>query len=109
MKKMLPPSATLVTLAACAPAYTPTASKPDSELSCLEIKAEIARAQDARTQAQNNKGVSGQNVAWFLFFWPGIIGNELNNSQVIQKADERIGQMNQAYTAKNCAATEAAK
>ena len=105
MKKPLCLMAPALLLAACAPAYSPTASKPDAELSCSEIRGEIARARDARSQAQSNKGVSAQNVAWFLLFWPGIVGNEYNNSQVIQKADERIAQMNRAYTAKHCTAS----
>ncbi len=109
MKKALMLSAVAVALAACAPRYTPSASKPDAELSCGEIRGEIARAQEARAQAQSNKGVSAQNVAWALLFWPGIVGNELSNSQVIQAADQRIAQMNQAYTAKRCATQPAGK
>lgn len=88
-------------LAACAPSFTPSA-KPDADLSCTEIRAELSRAQQARRDAQSNKGVSAQNVAWFLIFWPGIAANEITNSDVIRRADERIATLNQVYARKGC-------
>lgn len=89
-------------LASCAPRYNPNAQKPDSELSCVEIKDEIARAQNARNEAGKNRGLSGQNVAWAIFFLPGILANEYTNDQVQKAADERVAKLNQVYTAKGC-------
>lgn len=106
VKKILMLASLAVLVASCAPAYNPSAAKLDADLSCAEIRTEIARAQSARNEAQSNKGLSGQNVAWFIFFWPGIIGNEVNNSQVIQKADERIATLNNIYAAKKCDAAQ---
>lgn len=103
MNKLLPIAASALLLAACAPRYTPYAVKPDAELSCSDIRVEIVRAQDASAEAGRNRGLSAQNVAWAVFFLPGIIGNEYTNAQVQQKAAERIGTLNRLYTAKKCA------
>lgn len=93
----------LALFVACAPRYNPAAAQPDADLSCAQIQSELGRARQARDEAAANKGVSAQNVAWFLVFWPGIVGNELNNSLVIQKADERAATLNRLYAAKGCA------
>lgn len=96
---------TALTLASCAPRYSPQGAKLDGDLTCTEIRAEVVRAQNARAEAQKQKGLSGQNVAWALFFLPGIIGNEYNNTQVIKAADERIATLNSLYTRKECTDT----
>lgn len=88
----------------CAPRYDAQSAKPDAQLSCDEIRTDISRAQSVKAEAQGNKGISGQNVAWALFFWPGIILNETNNSDVIRRADERIETLNRLAVAKNCPA-----
>lgn len=93
-------------LASWAPAYNPSAGKLDADLGCAEIRTAIVRAQSARNEAQGNKGLGGQNVAWFIFIWPGIIGNKVNNAQVIQNADERIATLNNLYAAKKCDASQ---
>ncbi|WP_019584702.1 hypothetical protein [Deinococcus apachensis] len=106
MKRTAAVALTLVAaLASCAPRYNPQGAKLDADLTCSEIRSEVARAQSARTEAQKQKGLSGQNVAWALFFLPGIIGNEYNNSQVIKVADERIATLNSLYTRKGCTDT----
>lgn len=91
-----------LSLASCAPRYNPNAQKPDSELSCVEIKDEITRAQSARAEAGKNRGLSGQNVAWAIFFLPGVLANEYTNDQVQKAADERTAKLNQLYAAKGC-------
>lgn len=94
--------AAVLTLASCAPRYNPYAPKPDAELSCPEIQSEIARAQSARAEAGRNRGLSGQNVAWAIFFLPGVLANEYTNDQVQQAADQRIATLNRLYAAKGC-------
>lgn len=89
-------------LASCAPQYAASASKPDAELSCSDILTEIARAKSASDDASKNRGLSGQNIAWAIFFLPGVLANEYTNDQVHQKAAERITELNRLYTGKNC-------
>ncbi|AZI42849.1 hypothetical protein EHF33_08870 [Deinococcus psychrotolerans] len=89
-------------LASCAPRYNPNSRKPDADLSCNEIRSEISRAELARTEAGNNRGLSGQNVAWAILFLPGVVANEYTNDKVQRAADERIGTLNRLYSAKRC-------
>ncbi|WP_216324709.1 hypothetical protein [Deinococcus aestuarii] len=102
MNKPLLLAAAVLALASCAPRYNPYAPKPDAELSCQEILAEIDRAQSARAEAGRNRGLSGQNVAWAIFFLPGVLANEYTNDQVQQAADQRIATLNRLYAAKGC-------
>ena len=103
MKKVLLLAVTAaLALSACAPRYNPNSQKPDTELSCTEIKGEIARAHSARDEAGKNRGLSAQNVAWAIFFIPGIVANEYTNDQVQKAADERISKLNQLYAVKRC-------
>ena len=44
--------AAALSLASCAPRYNPYAPRPDAELSCQEVRDEIARAQSARRPAR---------------------------------------------------------
>lgn len=89
-------------LASCAPTYNPSTISDDL-LTCDEIRAEIARAESIKNEAQGNKGFSAQNIGWALLFWPAIFLNESNNSQVIAKADSRIQTLQVYYRQKNCA------
>lgn len=103
MKKVLLLTAVVtLALSACAPRYNPNAQKPDTELSCTEVRSEIARAQSARAEATANRGLSVQNVAWALFFIPGIVANEYTNDQVQKAADTRIAKLNQLYAVRRC-------
>lgn len=90
-------------LASCAPKYTASAPRPDADLSCAEITTEIARARSASDDASKNRGLSAQNVAWAIFFLPGVLANEYTNDQVQQKAAERIETLNKLYAGKGCA------
>ena len=94
--------ALFATLAACAPSVQGYDPQLDARLSCSEIEYELQKTRSARSEAQDNRGVSGQNVAWALFFWPGIIGNEISNADAIQAADDRIFYLSNLYDEKNC-------
>ncbi|OLV15785.1 hypothetical protein [Deinococcus marmoris] len=103
MKKALLLSAVAaLALSSCAPRYNPNAQKPDVDLSCTEVRSEINRAQSARAEATSNRGLSAQNVAWAIFFIPGVVANEYTNDQVQKAADDRIAKLNQLYAVKRC-------
>lgn len=104
MKKAALLLAPMIFIASCAPAYNPQTATPDSDLSCSDISQQLIKAATVRSEAQGNKGVSGQNIAWGLLFWPGIFLNEANNNQTIQKIDDRVSTLNRLYTAKGCKA-----
>jgi len=94
----------LLLIASCAPSYNPQTATPDAELSCTDISQQLVKSASIRAEAQNNKGLSAQNVGWALLFWPAIFLNESNNSQTIQKIDDRVDTLNRLYTSKNCKA-----
>ena len=102
MNRLLLLGVAALTLASCAPRFNPNSSKPDAELSCTDIRSEIARANAARNEAANNRGLSGQNVAWAIIFLPGVVANEYTNDRVQKAADNRIVTLNRLFVAKKC-------
>lgn len=92
----------VVALAACAPAVQKYDPFVDSNLSCDELSLEISKTRSLRAEAESNKGLSGQNVAWAIFFWPAIFANEANNSDAIRAADERLHYLYGYYREKQC-------
>lgn len=89
-------------IAACAPAVQKYDPFVDSNLNCDELSLEISKTRSLRAEAESNKGLSGQNVAWALFFWPAIFANEANNSDAIRAADERLYYLYGYYREKQC-------
>ncbi len=101
-KRLLPLACSAVMLASCAPSYAPYAVRPGADPPCRDIRPEWTRARSASAEATQNRGLSAQNVAWAVFFLPGIVANEHTTAQVHQKAAERIGALNRLYTARKC-------
>lgn len=94
--------ATIAVLAACAPTVQSYDPFNDSRLTCDELAVEISKTRSLKAEAESNKGLSGQNVAWALFFWPAIFANEANNSDAIRAADERLHYLYGYYREKDC-------
>jgi len=61
----------------------------DANMSCADIAQNSAALEEIRTDAQRGKTVSGANVAAAIFFWPAIIGNNMNANQAIEAANNR--------------------
>lgn len=104
MKKMILPLMAALTLASCAPKYTQATARPVSDLSCAEIRDELGKLANIRAEAESKKGVSKENVLFALFFWPGIVVNEVDNRDVIAKVDARTADLVKAQSAKSCPA-----
>ncbi|KQR26641.1 hypothetical protein ASF71_18310 [Deinococcus sp. Leaf326] len=106
MKKMMLPLTLIaaLSLASCAPKYTQATAKPVTDLSCAEIKDELGKLANIRAEAESKKGVSKENVLFALFFWPGIVVNEVDNRDVITKVDTRTADLVKAQSAKSCPA-----
>lgn len=101
-RTLLLASALMVGLSACAPKYSPTTLKPVSEMSCAEMQADYTKALSVRAEAEDKKGLSKENVLWAIFFLPGAVVNELDNREVIEKADARIEELRKAAPVKGC-------
>lgn len=106
MKKMMLPLTLIaaLSLASCAPKYTQATAKPVTDLNCAEIKDELGKLANIRAEAESKKGVSKENVLFALFFWPGIVVNEVDNRDVITKVDTRTADLVKAQSAKSCPA-----
>jgi hypothetical protein len=106
MKKLMLPLTLIaaLSLASCAPKYTQATAKPVTDLSCAEIKDELGKLANIRAEAESKKGVSKENVLFALFFWPGIVVNEVDNRDVITKVDTRTADLVKAQSAKSCPA-----
>ncbi len=106
MKKMMLPLSLIaaLSLASCAPKYTQATARPVTDLNCAEIKDELGKLASIRAEAESKKGVSKENVLFALFFWPGIVFNEVDNRDVITKVDTRTAELVKAQSAKSCAA-----
>lgn len=92
----------ILVLTACAPAVQGYDPFVDSQLTCDELALEITKTRSLKEEAQSNKGMSGQNVAWALLFWPAIFANESNNSDAIRAADERLFYLYGYYEDQGC-------
>lgn len=101
---MILPLMAALTLASCAPKYTQATARPVSDLSCAEIRDELGKLANIRAEAESKKGVSKENVLFALFFWPGIVVNEVDNRDVIAKVDARTADLVKAQSAKSCPA-----
>ena len=111
MKKMMIGLLALgsLSLSACAPKYTNATAKQVSDMSCQEISEELTTLAKVRSDAESKKGFSKENVLWALFFWPGMVVNEVDNREVITKVDERSAELTKAQSAKGCVAAPATK
>ena len=74
----------------------------DQGMSCNLLELEMAEADRYRVAAQGEKGVTGTNVAAFLFFWPAIFGTYSNANEAIAAADTRKAHLANIHVQKKC-------
>lgn len=98
----------VLTLTACHPRVAPV-SMMDKELSCSALHAEIKEVEDIKAKIEANRGFSGRNVALALFFWPGIVINEVTGSTAESEANSRLVALKNLYFENNCSAKLAEK
>lgn len=92
-----------VVLAGCAtPTVVDTRKPGDSQLTCDQIKLEIAEAERFEREARKERTVTGTNVAAAIFFWPALLGTYSNTEQAINAAKERKENMFKLAESKGC-------
>ena len=74
----------------------------DQGMSCNLLELEMAEADRYRVAAQGEKGVTGTNVAAFMFFWPAIFGTYANANEAIAAADTRKAHLASIHAQKKC-------
>ena len=89
--------------AACAtPEVVDSRQATDAQLSCAELLSEIDEAEEFRSEAREERGVTGTNVAAAVFFPLGLVGTYMNTEEAIEAAEERIEHLEEIYEEKNC-------
>ena len=94
--------AVAVMLGGCASPTVVQSVKPgDDGLSCPQMQNEYADSERFKKEAASEKGVTGGNVARLLF-WPAIIGTYMNANEAIAAADNRMVNLANLMSKKNC-------
>ena len=74
----------------------------DDRLTCTEIAAQTTEVKTILRDIDEKTGFSGRNVAMGLFFWPGIIVNQMNAGDARKASTERLGVLADLSKQKNC-------
>ena len=74
----------------------------DDRLTCMEIATQTAEVKTILRDINDKTGFSGRNVAMGLFFWPGIIVNQMNAGDARKAASERLAVLSDLAKQKNC-------
>lgn len=92
-----------VLVTGCAsPTVVDTRKVGDTQLTCDQIKQEIAEAERFDKEARKERTATGTNVAAAIFFWPALLGTYSNTEQAINAAKERKENMFKLADSKNC-------
>ena len=96
-----------VILPACSrPTVTDVALPGDETASCSELKSEYATAKRLIAEARDVKGVTEENVARRVLFWPAIIGTHMNANEAIDAANTRQVHLLNLMRGKGCEGLE---
>lgn len=94
---------TLVFFSGCAtPTVTKTVKAGDDRLSCGQLINEFEDTNQLISEAQNEKGWTGGNIARGLLFWPAIIGTHQNANEAIAAAETRKVSLMNIMRTKKC-------
>ena len=74
----------------------------DGRLTCNEIATQTAEVKTILRDIDDKTGFSGRNVAMGLFFWPGIIVNQMNAGDARKASTERLGVLAELSKERNC-------
>lgn len=96
-------SAMLLATSACTTTEKVNVMQPgDQAMTCTQLKAEFAKLDTVKADADSDKGVNGANVAAVLLFWPAAAGNYLNARDAENLVNQRRTYLMTIYNGKNC-------
>lgn len=94
---------TFLVLTGCAkPTVVQTVQPGDNGLSCPQLQNEYYEMQRFIDEANNEKGMTGGNVARALLFWPAILGTYSNANEALAAADTRRVHLANLMNRKDC-------
>jgi hypothetical protein len=87
-------------LAACSSSpKTQVVQMGDNQLSRTQIQAELTKLNQAEQQIQSKKGLTGTNVAAFLFWWPGLAYTYYDANEAMKLIENRRSHLTAIYNA----------
>jgi len=102
LKVVLPLLLSAAFLTACSHTQVQVRETTDDRLTCTEIASQTAEVRMVLKDIEDKTGMSGRNVAMGLFFWPGIIVNQMNAGDARKAASERLTVLTELAQKKNC-------
>tara|TARA_B110000211_G_C13802180_1_gene431046 strand:+ start:152 stop:469 length:318 start_codon:yes stop_codon:yes gene_type:complete len=91
-----------LTLGACSHQNVVPVQPTDNRLSCTDIAAELAEVRGVLRNIDDKTGMSGRNIAMGVFFWPGIVVNQMNAGDAREAANSRLAVLSTLKSKKNC-------
>jgi|TARA_B110000971_G_scaffold27740_1_gene24884 hypothetical protein len=89
-------------LGACSHQNVVSVQPTDNRLSCTDIAAELAEVRGVLRDIDDKTGMSGRNIAMGIFFWPGIVVNQMNAGDAREAANTRLAVLSELKSKKNC-------
>ena len=72
----------------------------DFNMSCSELQAELKLLGTKFSKSKEQSGISSENIAMAIFYWPGIISNELQSSRNKNSIQDRVSHITPIYESK---------
>lgn len=76
--------------------------KGDADLTCEGIRNQFAKLDESQASVEDNKGVTGTNVASVLFWLPGLAYTYYDAGQAEQLITDRRSYLTEIANSKNC-------
>jgi hypothetical protein len=102
MKKLAGILTLAATLVGCTHTQVLVKDSADERLTCMEIATQTAEAKGVLRDIDDKTGFSGRNVAMGIFFWPGIIVNQMNAGDARKAATERLAVLADLAKQRSC-------
>jgi len=75
----------------------------DNKMTCGEMRGELRRIDDAEANVDDKKGVTGTNVASFLFWLPGLAYTYYDAGKAEDAIEKRRSHIKAMYNKRGCA------
>jgi len=102
MKKITISMIGIALLAGCTHTQVAVRDTTDDRLTCTEIASQAAEVRMVLRDIDDKTGMSGRNIAMGVFFWPGIIVNQMNAGDARKAATERMAVLADLSNKKKC-------
>jgi hypothetical protein len=93
-------------LAGCstAPTVVQSVQPGDPQLSCDQLRAQLAEAEKLRLEAEGKSGSTGGSIVHAFLFLPGYLTNRQNVTDAVNAAEARKTHLGALISQKNCPA-----